>query len=222
MLLIFKSQILEVTLGLEPRNEAFAEPSLTNLGTSPRAIILNFFVFSKAFMKNLLSKERFFSFFIALWLKTLRIRVKLPPNYAPGVLTLWHEDLPAATAGLRNRHIHTLISASRDGGLLAAVASRLGYSVVRGSSSRAALSVRKLLTPLSRGEPVAMALDGPKGPALQEKPGAAWLAQKSNTPLWHILPTYTSYFRLHSWDKMKIPLPFSKIVIQIVYFSSRK
>jgi len=58
-----------------------------------------------------------------------------------------------------------------------------------------------------------MALDGPKGPALIAKPGAEWLANKTKVPLAKVEVKYSRAFRLNSWDKTFIPLPFSKITI---------
>jgi lysophospholipid acyltransferase (LPLAT)-like uncharacterized protein len=60
-----------------------------------------------------------------------------------------------------------------------------------------------------------MALDGPKGPALIAKPGAEWLANKAKIPLVKIEVKYSHAFRLNSWDKTLIPLPFSKITILV-------
>jgi lysophospholipid acyltransferase (LPLAT)-like uncharacterized protein len=45
------------------------------------------------------------------------------------------------------------------------------------------------------------------------KPGAAWLAQKAEARLVSVDVKYSCAFRLKSWDKTFIPLPFSKITI---------
>jgi lysophospholipid acyltransferase (LPLAT)-like uncharacterized protein len=60
-----------------------------------------------------------------------------------------------------------------------------------------------------------MALDGPKGPALSAKPGAKWLAEKAGVPLVNVSVKYGKALRLKSWDKTFIPLPFSRIKLNI-------
>jgi lysophospholipid acyltransferase (LPLAT)-like uncharacterized protein len=62
-----------------------------------------------------------------------------------------------------------------------------------------------------------MALDGPRGPALEAKPGAQWLAQKAKAQFVNVSVKYSCAFRLKSWDKTFIPLPFSKITIFLYY-----
>lgn len=173
-------------------------------------------------MQKLFTKQQFFSFFIALWLKTLRVDVDFPKDFRAGVLGIWHADLPAATAAFKNTGLFAMISESRDGELMARVARFLNYRVVRGSSTHGAGAIRKLLDPLKNGQFVAMALDGPKGPARVAKPGSAWLAQKAGVPFWLVKVDYSLKISLNSWDKTKIPLPFSKIVIHVNYFSCQK
>lgn len=172
-------------------------------------------------MKKLFTKQRFFSFFIEFWLKTLRIYVSFPADFRPGVLGIWHRDLPAATAAFQKTGFYSMISESKDGELLALVAKSMGYHVVRGSSSHGASVIRKLLQPLENNHFVAMALDGPKGPAMKAKRGSSWLAEKANVPFWLVHVNYSLKFSLNSWDKTQIPLPFSKIDIKVDYFSNK-
>nr|AGS52408.1 putative lipoprotein [uncultured bacterium contig00085] len=131
----------------------------------------------------------------------------------PVVIGLWHQDLPACLAAFKGRNIAVLISRSRDGGKFAKLSERLGYNVFRGSSSRGQSEVRHLLKSLRNGFSAGMALDGPKGPALTAKPGAEWLAKKTGVPLVKICVKYSRAFRLKSWDKTFIPLPFSNVYI---------
>ena len=160
-------------------------------------------------------KDRVIQFGVRLWLKSLRTEVRLPDDFRPGVLGLWHGDLAACTAALRHRGIYAFVSKSKDGDRLTDLATGLGYHVLRGSDTQGALGIRGLLRPLRQGESVAMALDGPRGPAMQVKPGTAWLAHTSDRPAWMLLPRYGASIRLRTWDHAKIPLPFSKITLNI-------
>jgi len=142
-----------------------------------------------------------------------RIQFKKLLSEKSAVIGLWHQDLPACLAAFKYRNIAVLISKSRDGDKFAKLAKSLGYDVFRGSSSRGQSEVKHLLKALESGNCAGMALDGPKGPALAAKPGAKWLAEKTEVPLVIVCVKYSKAFRLKSWDKTFIPLPFSKIYI---------
>lgn len=156
----------------------------------------------------------------ALWLRSLRIRLHLPADFRPGILGLWHQDLVASTAAFKDKNVHILVSESKDGAVFSGISEKLGFIVTRGSDSHGATNVRHLLKTLKEGGFTGMALDGPRGPALEVKPGSIWLAKESGTPLWHIQPRYGKHFRLKSWDKFIVPLPLSTIDVEIKYFST--
>ena len=162
-------------------------------------------------------KVRFKAFLVTLWIKSLRIRLKTPQPIEPGILGVWHKDLLACAAAFKNWGVYTLISESSDGDLFAAIVENLGYSVTRGSSTHGATNVRHLLAPLKEGHFVGMALDGPRGPALQVKQGSPWLAKSSGRPLWLISAKYGAHITLKTWDKFVLPLPLTSIDIEIKY-----
>lgn len=149
---------------------------------------------------------------ISVWVRTWEIQWETPKPPLGCVIALWHQDLPACFATFSHQQIGVLISASTDGDLFTRLAQSMGYQVFRGSSSRGQHSVRQLLRALHKGQTVGMALDGPRGPALMAKDGAAWLAKRAQVPLAIIEVRYTYYFRLNkSWDRTYIPLPFARI-----------
>ena len=163
--------------------------------------------------------------FVAAWFlralaSTLRFRVDgedvIPDTLAAKtsiVIFGWHELLLVAACHLPAYHPYIMISQSRDGERIARVVERLGWKVVRGSSSRGGARallemVRALRTPTLAGH----LIDGPRGPRHEVKPGIVTLAQRSRAVL---LPAtyYTSWkWTAPSWDRMQIPLPFARIV----------
>lgn len=166
-------------------------------------------------------KKRFFCKILEFWMKSLRISWKSPETQqGPGILALWHRDLFAATAAFRDRGISAFISPSGDGEFLAKIASDLGYRIVRGSSSEQAFRIREVLRTLRAGNLCAMALDGPKGPAGIAKPGTRWLSEQSGHPCFLVEIRYGRPITLKSWDKAKVPLPFSQVILQIRKMSS--
>ncbi len=68
---------------------------------------------------------------------------------------------------------------------------------------------------LNNGLEVAFTIDGPRGPAYEAKPGAVTLARHTGQAM---LPFHIKIDRgieLSSWDRMTIPLPFSRALVLI-------
>lgn len=158
------------------------------------------------------------AFLCRLWIKSLRVRIDTPEGYGPGILGVWHRDLVACGAAFRGMGVHALVSESGDGELLARTLTRLGYTVTRGSDTSGSQNVRHLVGTLRSGGYVGMALDGPRGPAHQVKPGSPWLSKVSGRPLWLVDVRYGAHFTLKTWDNFVVPLPMSSIDIEIKYF----
>jgi hypothetical protein len=109
-----------------------------------------------------------------------------------------------------------LISASRDGELLADAIKRFGFDVVRGSSSRlGASAILQLEGVLASGRDVVITPDGPRGPAYELGPGIVFLAQKSGAAVVPINMEYSSCWRIKSWDRFIVPRPFARVRVII-------
>ena len=161
-----------------------------------------------------------------LWSLTLRYKIEdragivgkvIAQNY---IASLWHNRLLIFPFVLRrflpDRHGAALISASRDGELLADAIKRFGYDVVRGSSSRlGASAILQLSQTLASGRDVVITPDGPRGPAYELGPGIVFLAQKSGAPVVPVNIEYSSCWRLKSWDRFILPRPFAKVHVII-------
>ena len=133
---------------------------------------------------------------------------------------LWHNRLLIFPLVLRrffpDRRGAALISASRDGDLLADAIHRFGYEVVRGSSSRlGASAILQLTEMLGSRRDVVITPDGPRGPVYDLGPGIVFLAQKSGAPVLPMNLEYSRCWRLGSWDRFIIPQPFTKVRVLI-------
>jgi len=108
-----------------------------------------------------------------------------------------------------------MISRSKDGELISAVANRTGWTTVRGSSTRGGQeALRGMIDHLARYRLAGHIIDGPRGPFGVVKPGAIRLAHATDSI---IVPFYTGADRAwyaRSWDKFLIPKPFSKVVLR--------
>ena len=161
---------------------------------------------------------------LQLWVRTLRYEIDdragvigkpTDQNY---IGALWHNRLLIFPFVLRrffsNRRGAALISASRDGDLLADAIRRFGFDIVRGSSSRlGASAILQLTDVLASGRDVVITPDGPRGPAYELGPGIIFLAQKSGAAVVPINMEYSSCWRLKSWDRFILPRPFAKICV---------
>jgi lysophospholipid acyltransferase (LPLAT)-like uncharacterized protein len=156
------------------------------------------------------------------WEGTLRYTVDdrgglLPRSPAePAIGAVWHNRLLIVPIVLRrfvpHRRGAALISASRDGAWIAALVNKVGFDVVRGSSSRQGVTaVLQMADVLAAGSDVVIAPDGPRGPAYELGPGIIFLAQKSGAPIFPVQLEYSSFWRVKSWDRFFLPRPFSKV-----------
>ena len=112
---------------------------------------------------------------------------------------------------LGNQKHVALVSASQDGTMLATWLQAMGYKVVRGSSSRKAVSgLKKLLNAARQGYSLGLAADGPRGPIFEAKSGAIYLAAKTGIKIVPIGTAYQHAIQLKAWDKYQVPKLFSK------------
>jgi lysophospholipid acyltransferase (LPLAT)-like uncharacterized protein len=141
---------------------------------------------------------------------------KLKQKTSSIIYAFWHGRILAATYFWRNRGIVVLTSENKDGEYIAHVIHRFGYGSSRGSTSRGAVKgTIGLIRTLKQGSPVAFTVDGPRGPRHQVQQGVTWLAGYSSHP---ILPFHIEAKRaknLGSWDGFQIPLPFSRVSVDI-------
>ena len=105
---------------------------------------------------------------------------------------------------------HLLISPSQDGDLLARLAQLMGYSVIRGSTFKKAISsARSLVKVLRRGERIIIIADGSRGPRIKAQAGSIQIAGITASPL--IPMTYGARHKieLSTWDRFVLPFPFT-------------
>ena len=155
---------------------------------------------------------------IYFWCWTIRIYRKnqevedyvrnLPGKY---ILTLWHGRIFYLFYYLRRRpDFYLLISPSEDGDLLARLARLMGYSVIRGSTYKKAVSsARALIKVLQREKRIIIIADGSRGPRIKAQPGSIQIAGITDAPLIPMTFGAKRKFELNSWDRFVIPLPFT-------------
>jgi hypothetical protein len=140
-------------------------------------------------------------------------------NLPPCIYILWHNRffcVPPAWSRLcgKTRRSVALTSASRDGDMVAKAMAVFGLGAVRGSSSRRAVAALVgMKRALRDGFDVCLTPDGPRGPRYKIQPGFIKLAQSTGAPIIPIHLRFYSAWRLKTWDRFVIPMPFSKVEV---------
>ena len=167
--------------------------------------------------------SRLGALFILLLGKTWRLRVigweNVRQVWDQGgnvIYAFWHGRMLTLCYSHRRQNIHIMVSEHRDGEMIAQTVSRLGFVPVRGSTSRGGLrALFKIAERASSGYDVGITPDGPKGPCCSIQPGVMILAQRTEMPIIPLTNAASFKKNLSSWDSYLIPLPFSRVVVQM-------
>lgn len=183
----------------------------------------------KGFLKHLLQSSSVIR--IVAWLashymwlvyKTTRwkkLHWEIPERYwkegKPFIGCFWHNRLMMTTFNWAGPGtFHMLISAHRDGQLIARTVKHFGIETIAGSSSRGGTeALRAILKILKEGNCIGITPDGPRGPRFQASEGIVQIAKLSGLD---ILPaSYATSRRkvLKTWDRFLIPFPFGRGVL---------
>lgn len=136
------------------------------------------------------------------------------------IFAMWHEHV----LGIMVAHAWTkpylaLASRSKDGDYAAYVSTKLGFKSVRGSSRKKGKdkggkeALQEYVENLHAGNSGGLTVDGPKGPRRICKSGAVIMAKETGAAIMPVTAYYSSYWEFNSWDKFKVPKPFSKIIV---------
>ncbi|MDR1401593.1 MAG: DUF374 domain-containing protein [Puniceicoccales bacterium] len=134
------------------------------------------------------------------------------------IFTFWHNNLFAVYALkklLGNKNVCGLVSPSSDGAWLTEIFQLLGIDTVRGSSRRnGILAISNMIEKLSSEVLIAITPDGPRGPKCKFKIGTAMVAKGAEADVVIVAAKYDHFFTLPTWDRFKVPLPFSRILVE--------
>ncbi|MCA6084687.1 glycosyltransferase family 9 protein [Candidatus Endomicrobiellum agilis] len=132
----------------------------------------------------------------------------------PSIYSFWHGNTFPMMFSNQKSNIVIMASLSKDGEILSQVLKKYGYLTVRGSSSKSGgRALIEIIRYARKGYSIAFGADGPKGLYHKFKYGAVYAAQKTGMLLLPISCSPKNKIVINkSWDKMIIPLPFSKMV----------
>ena len=134
------------------------------------------------------------------------------------VICVWHQQFFPAIRHFKNYSPYRpplMISRSRDGEVIAGVAIRTGWDIVRGSSSRGGRDALVEMAAKLRERKIAGHIaDGPRGPAGKIKAGVIRLAQQGNAAIVPMYATADRAWYFNSWDRFMIPKPFARVTLR--------
>lgn len=165
-----------------------------------------------------MNKYKFLGYIIYIIFKLVNITTKKYyyieiDNIEQFIVVFWHRKIFSVCNATRNINKKaSMVSTSKDGDLLTVLLKKEGNELIRGSSNRDNVkSLKETLRYIKKGYAIGIAIDGPKGPIYEPKPGAIYLSQKTGV---EIIPvaSYTNkkWILNRTWDKLEIPMPFSK------------
>jgi len=166
------------------------------------------------------------AFLIRLIGLTVRLKFHDNAGYYSGahkgqyIIAFWHNRMIVMplifSRYYRRKGATVLTSASREGSLVERVVRSFGMDVVRGSSSRRGAAALLALSDRMKADyDVIVTPDGPRGPCYRLGPGIVFLSQRSGQPVMPIRVDYSRFIELKSWDRFRIPLPFSRIDVTL-------
>ncbi len=124
----------------------------------------------------------------------------------------WHgRMMMIPMAWQRMAPMHMLISAHRDGQIIADAVSYFGIQAIAGSTRRGgSAAFRNLLKKLKEGDCVAITPDGPRGPAMTVSIGIVNAARLAQVPIVPITYATSRRWMFPSWDHFHVALPFGR------------
>jgi hypothetical protein len=152
------------------------------------------------------------------WMRTVGYEYQpLGPNVDPRlenaperyIYAFWHENLLLPLSRYGRPDIRVLISKHADGQLIAEVARRLGFELVRGSTTRGGVEAIRQMVRLGQAAHFAVTPDGPRGPRRVVQPGLIYLAARTGLPIVPAGIGFRRPWRMNSWDRFAVPRPFS-------------
>ena len=136
----------------------------------------------------------------------------------PILLPVWHGRMLFPIFYLYKNRIEwsALASRHKDAEIMALILKRMGFRLIRGSSSKGGReAINNIADTFRLGGRVAITSDGPKGPIHIAKPNSIATAIEHDAIIITISGSASRSWVLRSWDRFMLPKPFSKVIINI-------
>lgn len=111
-----------------------------------------------------------------------------------------------------------MISSHTDGEIISRCVRFFGIYSLRGSTGVEKGGARLLaeaVRTIKSGNSIFITPDGPRGPRHSVADGIIFCAQKTSTPIIFARALYSRFWEFKSWDRFRVPKPFSRIEIRV-------
>ena len=127
------------------------------------------------------------------------------------IVLIWHYQLMGSTFSWRFKpKLRPIATSHRDGQLSTLVQKKFGLDPLLRKKDNPTFLIKNISKAVKNGDCIYITPDAPHGPPKKINTNIFKLCQKFDLNI-AILSFHTNeYFRINSWDKLKIPLPFSK------------
>ena len=180
-------------------------------------------------MKNNIFRIKFitivgkFLFFLCYGLSRWKITGEQYINNAkkskkPILICIWHGRSPFGAYYISKNWLPAKAIAGNHGDaeIMAQILLSWGFKLIRGSSSHGSKNVlEKMSSSFKKGETVCITNDGPRGPLHVAKQGSINIAMKNNCIIIPITGSSSRFWEFNSWDKFRLPKPFSTVYMNI-------
>ena len=132
------------------------------------------------------------------------------------ILACWHGKLLTPFMHLMNKKYYGLAGLNKDGELISKIGTKLGWQMLRGSSSRGGSKIFVEIIKILNKPPslIGITPDGPKGPEKIPKPGVIRAAQKTGALIIPISAISTKNWKFINWHTFYLEKPFGQIFLQ--------
>jgi lysophospholipid acyltransferase (LPLAT)-like uncharacterized protein len=115
-----------------------------------------------------------------------------------------------------NKKFYGLAGMNKDGELISKIGKKLGWKMLRGSSSKGGSKIFVEIVKILRQPPslVGITPDGPTGPEKIPKPGVIKAAQKTGALIIPVSAISTKNWQFTNWHTFYLEKPFGKIFLQ--------
>lgn len=133
----------------------------------------------------------------------------------PVIFAHFHGDELVLLSLIAKYKTATITSTSKDGELMTRIVHFFGGKTSRGSSTRGGISALKgLINHCKNGSNSSIAVDGPKGPIYEIKPGVFELSRIMKSEIYCAGITCDRAWHFpKAWNKTYLPKPFAKIYV---------
>jgi len=153
------------------------------------------------------------AFLLRLLRKTLKFKVinQDASDHIRCIYMFWHRNLLILTLQRIDHGAAVMVSSSKDGELIAGPLSELGFTPVRGSTTRQGSRAMLEMIKASKTDSLAITPDGPKGPVYSIQPGVFQIALLAKIPIVPVAVHTDREWLFNSWDKFRFPKPLARI-----------